>query len=177
MKFPSSPFWLTVITGTCIIEWNICCGLNGCCFFFLFRLPKMNDRWWNRCMTGIAWSSRSSPEPTPSLSLWVEHSFGGCSFWLWAEETGISTLLHTMQSLRPSPNLPYHSVIKEMNEWMTHRILKSGKAGQGTLVPTHEPWGTSHLVLFLLFPLGCCCYFIILCLATASLPFAYQSTL
>lgn len=60
---------------------------------------------------------------------------------------------------------------------MTHRILKSGKAGQGTLVPTHEPWGTSRLVLFLLFPLGCCCYCIILCLATASLPFPYRSTL
>ena len=97
--------------------------------------------------------------------------------WFRAEETGITTLLHTTQSLRPSPNLPYHSKTKQMSESMTHCILKLGKAGQGTLVPTHEPWGTSHLVLFLLFPLGCCCCFIILCLATASLPFPYQSTL
>lgn len=58
----------------------ICYRLHGSHFFFLFRLPKMNDRWWSHCMTGIAWSSRSSPEPTPSLSLWVEHSFGGYFF-------------------------------------------------------------------------------------------------
>lgn len=96
--------------------------------------------------------------------------FWGLFLWFWAGETGITTLSHTTESLRLSPNLCYHS------KSMTHRILKSGKAGQGTLVPTREPWGTSHLVLFLLFPLGFCCYFIILCLATASLPFPYQPT-
>lgn len=76
------------------------------------------------------------------------------------KEAGITTLSHTTQSLRRSPSLPYHSNIKQMSESMTHFILTLGKAGQGTLVPTCEPWSTSHLVLFLLFPLGCCCYFI-----------------
>lgn len=103
--------------------------------------------------------------------------FWGLFLWFQAEERGITTYLHTTQSVRPGPNLPYHSKTKQMSESMTHHILRSGKAGQGTLVPTCEPWGTCHLVLFLLFPLGCWCYFIILCLATASLPFPYQSTL
>lgn len=83
--------------------------------------------------------------------------FFGLFLWFQAEEEGITTLLCTKQSLRLSDNLPYHSKI---NESMTHVILKLSKAGQGTLVPTCEPWGTSRLVLFLLFPLGCCCYFI-----------------
>lgn len=93
-----------------------------------------------------------------------------------AEETGITTLLHTTVTKAKSQS-PL-SLKDQANEWINDKgIPKLGKAGQGTLVPTHEPWGISHLVLFLLFPLGCCCYFIILCLATASLPFPYQSTL
>lgn len=83
-----------------------------------------------------------------------------CGVFLWKQEAGITTLPLTTQSLRLSPSLPYHSKIKQMSESMTRFILKLGKAGQGTLVPTCEPRGTSHLVLFLLFPLGCCCYFI-----------------
>lgn len=102
--------------------------------------------------------------------------FWGLFLWF-QEEAGITILQHTTQSLRLSPNLPYHSKIKQMSESIIHFILKLGKAGQGTLVTTCEPWGASHLVLFLLFPLGCCCYFIIFCLATASLLFLYQPTL
>lgn len=86
--------------------------------------------------------------------------FCGLFLWFRAEEAGITTFLCTTQSLRLRPNLPYHSEIKEMSESMTHFILKLGKASWGILVPICEPWDTSHLVLFLLFPLGCCCYFI-----------------
>lgn len=113
-----------------------------------------------------------------TIPIIVSRTFlGGLFLWFQAEEAGITTLFHTTQSLRLSLNLPYHSKIKQISESMTHLILKLGKAGQGTPVPTCEPWGTSHLVLFLLFPLGCCCYFIIFCLATASLLFPYQPTL
>lgn len=136
----------------------------------------MNGRWWSHCMTGIAWSSRSSPEPTPSLLLWVQHSLG-LFLWFQAEEEGITTLLCTTQSLRPSPNLPYHSKIRQMGESMTHFILSLGKTGQGTSVPTCEPWDTSHLELFLLFPLGCCCYFIHPLFAYGLTSFPYQPTL
>lgn len=73
---------------------------------------------------------------------------------------------------------PPLSLKDQANEWsMTHFTLKLGKACQGTLVPTCEPQGTSHLVLFLLFPLGCCCYFIHPLFGTASLLFPYQPML
>lgn len=65
--------------------------------------------------------------------------FFGLFLWFQAEEEGITTLLCTTQSLRLSPNLPYHSKIKQMTESMTHFILKLSKAGQGTLMPTCEP--------------------------------------
>lgn len=168
------PLRLRVITGTQITEWNICCRLHGCLLFFLFRLPKMSGRWWSRCMTGIAWSNRSSPEPTPSLLLWVEHSLWGISLVSsWGSRNHHTFVYNTITKSQPPLALK-----DQANGWsMTHFTLKLGKAGQGTLVPTCEPQGTSHLVLFLLFPLGCCCYFIHPLFGTASLLFPYQPML
>lgn len=132
-------------------------------------MKPLYDRY--RLVKQILSRANSIPIIVSKAFLW------GLFLWFWAQVTGSTTLLHTTQSLRPRPNLPYLSKTKQMSESMTHCILRSGRAGQGTPVSTHEPRGTSHLVLFLLFPLGCCCYFIILCLAAASLPFSYQFTL
>lgn len=75
--------------------------------------------------------------------------FWGLFIWFRAEETGITTLLHTTQLLRPSPSLSYHSETKQMSEPMTHCILKLGKAGQGTLVPTMSHG--AHFTLYCFF--------------------------
>lgn len=50
--------------------------------------------------------------------------FWGLFLWF-QEETGITTLLHTTQSLRLSPNLPYHSKIKQINHTLHTEVGQS----------------------------------------------------
>lgn len=136
MKFPSSPLWLTAITGMCLRKCSTCWKLHGSCFFF--RLPKMNDRWWSHCTTDIAWSSRSSPEPTPSLSLWVEHSFGGYFFGFEPKKQGIAILLRTTQSLKDS------LVTQRPSKWMND--MSYTEVGQSwSKASSAHRWAAGHI--------------------------------
>lgn len=111
-----------LLQGTWVLERNICCRLHGCLLLFLFRLPKMNGRWWSRCMTGIAWSNRSSPEPTPFLLLWVEHSFVGYFFGFelsWGSRNHHTSVYNTITEVTSQPPL---SLGDQGNEWINDTL-------------------------------------------------------